>query len=201
MTYNIILLHHFYGFPDLIDECSNNIRYVQVLRLLGRKEFPPNNTIFFCCTSNEDKRLQSIQRIAELDYNYKWINYLDDKDTKRYGKHVQSVEDLLNKTDIELTPTNTNLIIGGTNTTGCILRRAPVSVTNWTDLGFNVKICLSMCVDYQSDGISAADGNQRAAAILYQYIKANDIVNQIDVFYDILDCTKAGMRRDWRRKS
>ena len=43
---NIILLNHFYGYPVLMDECSNNLRYAQLLRIID--VFSKRNTIFYC---------------------------------------------------------------------------------------------------------------------------------------------------------
>ena len=190
--YNVILLNHFYGHPALMDECSNNIRYAQLLNIIDR--FPQNNTIFFSNlwynstvkTFSRDERLLSIKAIAEIE-NFKWIEYEDE----------DSIKNLIDKTLIKISPSNTNVIVGGTNTTGCVLRNTNVSAKNWTDLDFNVQICLSMCADYQIclsmcadyqiSSVTPADKNQMAAALLYQYIKDNDMIDRVDLIYHVKD--------------
>ena len=178
--YNVILLNHFYGYPALMDECSNNIRYAQLLRIIDR--FPQNNTIFFSNTYIKDERLLSIKAIAESE-NYKWIDYVDN----------DYIEDILNKASDIINPSNTNVIVGGTNTAGCLLRNTNVAVKNWTDLGFNIQMCLSICADYQLDGVTPADKNQMAAAFLYQYIKDNDMIDKVDLIYYVKDLKMRGV--------
>ena len=172
--YNLILLNHFYGYPDLIDKTSNDIRYAQLLRLLDR--FNSANTIFF--SSNDwrnDKRLGSIRKIAIAE-GFIWIDYTDE----------ETIENILNKHK-KISPSNSTIIIGGTNTAGCLLRNANVAAINWINLGFNVQICLSMCADYQLDGINSVEKNNMAMGILYNFVKDNNAINKVDVYYDVAD--------------
>ena len=187
--YNLIVLNHFYGYPDLMDKGTNDIRYSQLLRLLDK--FNPNNTIFLCSDDDsqyaiahdtpyfDDKRLESIRTIARSE-GYRWTHY----------NKEETIKDILNKINpmlTEGTPTDINVIIGGTNTSGCLLNNSNVAAINWINLGFNVQICLSICADYQMDGINSADKNHKAMAKLYNFIKDNNIIDKVRIEYDIID--------------
>ena len=180
--YNIIILHHFYGYPDLMDKTTNDIRYAQLLRLLDRVNSV--NTIFFSSNNwHNDKRLRSIRKIA-LSEDFTWIDYTDEETIENILNTYEKLNDSVHK---KISPHNSNVIIGGTNTAGCILCNSPVSVQNWTDLGFNVQICLSMCSEIQLPGINDTEKNLRALAIVYAHIKNNYIMGQVNVVYDAFD--------------
>ena len=187
--YNLIVLNHFYGYPDLMDKGTNDIRYAKLLCIIDT--FNSDNTIFLCSSDDtqyaidnntpefDDKRLESIRTIAGSE-GHRWIHY-NDKET---------IKDILNKINpmlTEGTPTDINVIIGGTNTSGCLLNNSNVAAINWINLGFNVQICLSICADYQMDGINSADKNHKAMAKLYNFIKDNNIIDKVGIEYDIID--------------
>lgn len=180
--YNLILLNHFYGYPDLIDKTSNDIRYAQLLRLLDR--FNSENTIFFSSIDwRSDSRLGSIRKIA-LAEDFIWVDYTDEETIENILNTYEKLNDSIYK---KISPNNTNVIIGGTNTAGCLLRNANVAAINWINLGFNVQICLSMCADYQLDGINSVEKNNMAMGILYNFVKDNNAINKVDVYYDVAD--------------
>ena len=187
--YNLIVLNHFYGYPDLMDKGTNDIRYAKLLCIIDT--FNSDNTIFLCSSDDtqyaidnntpefDDKRLESIRTIARSE-GYRWTHY----------NKEETIKDILNKINpmlTEGTPTDINVIIGGTNTSGCLLNNSNVAAINWINLGFNVQICLSICADYQMDGINSADKNHKAMAKLYNFIKDNNIIDKVGIEYDIID--------------
>ena len=174
--HNLIVLKHFRGYPSLMDSVSNDIRYARLLKLID--EFNSKNTIFFSTTTRYDDRLESISEIAESE-GFKWIEYTDDE-----RNTYEKLDDSIHK---KISPHNTNVIIGGTNTAGCLLRNANVAAINWINLGFNVQICLSICADYQLDGINSVEKNNMAMGILYNFVKDNNAINKVDVYYDVAD--------------
>ena len=48
-------------------------------------------------------------------------------------------------------------------------------------------MCLSMCADYQLDGINSVEKNNMAMGILYNFVKDNNAINKVDVYYDVAD--------------
>jgi len=174
--YNIIILNHFYGYPELEDEFINKQRYAKLLKLVNIAN--RNKTIFLeNDVSKKDKRLASIRKISEV-YGHKWLDFKDNHTIKDIYKIIQ------NLCGISINPENSKIILGGTNTSGCLLRSANIAAKNWAKLNYNVQFCLSMCGEYEIDGVNSAEKNQMAASILYQFIKNNNFTNKIDAFYD-----------------
>lgn len=174
--YNIIILNHFYGYPHLEDKCSNKQRYAKLLKLVDIVN--QENTFFLENDVKEkDCKLASIKNISR-GYGHKWIRYNDQ----------QSIDDIIqriyNKYKITITPNNSYIILGGTNTAGCLLRTANTSAIQWIEKGFNIQYCLSLCTDYEIDGINTVEKNQMATAIMYSFIKRNKLTDYIDVCYD-----------------
>jgi hypothetical protein len=161
-----------------MDKTANDIRYAQLLHLLTILS-GVSNTVIFCNTKIQDERMNAIKDISKNEGRLVWIDYEDD-----------SLEYLLSKRKCALSkrpihnPSNTNVIIAGTNTAGCILYNSELSVKKWTDLDFNVQVCLSMCADYQDGGINGAEKNQKAAVRFYRYIKKHNLISKVDMVYD-----------------
>ncbi len=170
-----------------MDSASDEIRYAKVLDLINTNN--PDDTIFLSNhllhSKLQDRRLESMKEIA-LTSGFRWVQFQD-----------ESIDDILLKVSqfnilndgvmltkkVHLTPENTRVIIGGTNTAGCLLFNSNVSATHWVDEGYKVDMCLSMCADYQSSGLNQADKNQMAFASLYNYIKKYNLIDKIDVYY------------------
>ena len=146
--------------------------------------FNSENTIFFSSIDwRSDSRLGSIRKIA-LAEDFIWVDYTDEETIENILNTYEKLNDSIYK---KISPNNTNVIIGGTNTAGCLLRNANVAAINWINLGFNVQICLSMCADYQLDGINSVEKNNMAMGILYNFVKDNNAINKVDVYYDVED--------------
>ena len=182
MFYNIIVLHHFHGIPELMDSISNDIRYAQLLTLIDLiiEHNLLDNTIFLCSAQPDDKRMGGIKDIAIAE-NIKWIDYDED------------VEHILHSVNFKISPANSNVTIGGTNTAGCVAN----SIKNWADLGFDIQVCLSMCADYQSDGINGAEKNQKAAVKFYRYIKKHNLISKVDMVYNANELKLRDINNDW----
>ena len=184
-----------------MDKSTNDIRYAQLLHMLGK--FNSDNTIFICSDDkapyeidsslyesySDDKRLESIRQIARID-GFKWIHYNDEEtipDILARLKGQILLENKINPMFTEKDVTDINVIIGGTNTGGCLLDNSNTAAINWINLGFNVQMCLSICADYQMNGINSVEKNHKAMAKLYNFIKDNDIIDKIDIHYDVND--------------
>ena len=44
-----------------------------------------------------------------------------------------------------------------------------------------------MCADYQLDGINSVEKNNMAMGILYNFVKNNNIINKVDICYDVTE--------------
>ena len=173
---NLVILNHFYGYPSLEDEFSNKQRYAKLLKLVDIVD--SENTIFLTnSTKDQDNKLESIRQISQ-SYNHKWLDYKDNQNIEEIISAINEIN------SITVSPETTNIVLSGTNTAGCLLRTSFISAKEWASRNFNVHFCLSMCADYELDGVNTAEKNQMAAAIMYSYIKNNKLTNNINVCYD-----------------
>lgn len=173
---NLIVLNHFYGYPSLEDKFSNKQRYAKLLKLVDIVD--SENTVFLTNSiKDQDKKLESIRQISQ-SYNHKWLDYTDNQNIDVIISRIHEIYSLT------ISPETTNIILAGTNTAGCLLRTSLLSAKQWTFRKFNVHFCLSMCADYELDGINTVEKNQMATAIMYRFIKHNKLTDYIDVCYD-----------------
>ena len=76
----------------------------------------------------------------------------------------------------------TPILIGGTNTAGCIADTRPYSAVNLAKEGYYTQILLPMCADYQVKGVTTADKHMQAFSSLYNRIKFNnEAIKYIDI--------------------
>jgi len=174
--YNIIILNHFYGHPALEDECSNKQRYAKLLKLIDIVH--KDNTIFLeNDTWKKDRKLADIKDIS-LIRGQKWIEYNDEQSIDEILQNIYKIY------NIEINSNNSYIILGGTNTAGCLLRTAKIAAKNWLRKNYDVQFCLSICTDYEMDALSTVDKNQMATAILYTFLKDSNYIEKTDVVYD-----------------
>jgi hypothetical protein len=193
MMKKVIVLNHFRGYPELMDECSNNNRYAQLQFLIDHVYGKASDVVFLwndsinIDTPKEDKKMMAIKDISQTNFSHRWVSFFDSHNLDAILLKVAQgeEEDVAGNPHIgfNITPHNSHIIITGTNTAGCLLRNANVSIKEWFDRGFTITLCLSMCADYQLDGLNPTDKNQKATAILYQYLKDNDMIHKVNICY------------------
>ena len=74
-----------------------------------------------------------------------------------------------------------NVILGGTNLAGCVLRSKPYSAIHWARRGYHTQIYLPLCADYQLPGINQVERNLHATSILYNVIREERLWDKIDL--------------------
>ena len=74
-----------------------------------------------------------------------------------------------------------NVIIGGTNLAGCVLRSKPYSAIHWAAKGYKTQIFLPLCAEYQLPGVNQAERNSHATSIMYNVIRDLRLWDEIDI--------------------
>ena len=77
-----------------------------------------------------------------------------------------------------------NIIIGGTNTSGCVFRNKPISAINWAKLGYNVQVLSTMCADYQITGTTATEQTQNALSVAWRDVAEAKLFDKIRYIRD-----------------
>lgn len=163
----LILLIDFEGHPEMGDEYTNNLRFSKLLEMLEVKD---RRLLIAAISGINSTKLEYIRKVCFLEDNHDWID-IDE------SIHVQ---DLINQCT-DLGYNITNVIIGGTNTAGCVIRSKNISAVHLVRYGLDVQIYLPMCADYQMPGVNAIEKNILSFTVLYRFIKQYNIFDSIDI--------------------
>ena len=176
----LILLIDFKGHPLLADELTNNLRYHYLMELLQVETQLNIMSDHVVNSKNKDHhRIEHIKEMYDIEGLHNW-----DVINPKGKKEVEINTDWINfaeKTFEERGYSIKNVIIGGTNTAGCVLRSKPYSAIHWAKKGYPVQIYLPMCADYQLPGVNQAERNMAACSVLYNVIREEKLWNNIDL--------------------
>lgn len=180
----IFVINHFRGFPELESKQSRKIRYVNLLKLLcqpasndKKMEMIQDSLILYNNTHDVfDKELNSIIHIAK-DNNWPTQDF--------NPLNYDNLEELLKDLKINCNPNETHIILGGTNISGCLLWNSHTCLKNWTKLGYNVTLELSLSSEYQHAEVTQDLKSKWAISLVYDFIKKNKLLDKVDITCDI----------------
>lgn len=190
MKNTIILLIDFEGQKELQDQNYLNSRYISLLDILKQRKinreecivvfnaFKKYNTI-----SNKPKEWEKIEEpqlsnLCEYAWLEKWHVFNTMKETENGFKDID-IETFIKvmkdkKPNFDIHPNKTNVIIGGTETAGCVLFNKKLGALNWSKRGYDTTIYLPLCAEYSSTGNTWYEKQQSAVATLWSKIKECD---------------------------
>ena len=174
----LILLIDFEGHKILADEYINKLRYSTLQQITSDTTIDKNETIICTIgTSNSDKKLREIRNMALVD-KWQWLEILD------HNSGVEAIEKLvLQKLNYSMNNSNTEIVIGGCNTSGCVIQSKLCSAKYFSWKQYKTTILLPMCAEYANYGINDIEKNMRAFGKLYTFLKDNKL--NIDIVEDV----------------
>ena len=142
----LIILIDFYGHPDLTtDRYSDNVRYSYLTEIISSSHIDKKQISFYTNQIDpRDLRLQELKHMA-ISNGFNWVNEIP--------KDIEQV------------------IITGTNTSGCVFKKEGLGALYWTMKGYKTKIYLPMCAEYEHKGINDFERNMLGFAQLYKHIR------------------------------
>jgi|TARA_B100001996_G_scaffold5627_1_gene4746 hypothetical protein len=164
----IILLIDFEGHPILGSEFTNNQRYSTLAWLLN----PVREKPLFIISNHLPERHKHVEEVAKM------VKVEDRHIWKTIDPDESSVESIIEEVK-QMGYNIENVIIGGTNTSGCVFRTKPYSAMNWAKKGYDVQILSNMCADYQIVGINDTDKTQNALSIIWHEVAQEKMFNKI----------------------
>jgi len=179
----LILLIDFKGHPILASDYVNSLRYSTVQQITENPTSidKENCIILSIGNSNTDKKLQEIREIALIN-KFKWANVENDNIT------VDELSSMLESIyNFNLNNKDTQIILGGCNTSGCVLRSKSVSAKDFALHKFETYIVLPMCADYEAPGINDVEKNMKSFNRVFNFIQKNKLetVHLLDNILDI----------------
>jgi len=190
MKNTLILLIHFEGEIELQDQNYLNSRYSTLLNILNDKEIDKEKCIIAFDTYNlisnpqnekdEYRKIenQQLSKLVKYACAQKWSVYnmvketemgLIDMDIETFIKYMKE-----KRPEFKIEPNETNIIIGGTETAGCVLFNKKLGALNWSKRSYDTTIYLPLCAEYSSTGNTWYEKQQSAVATLWSKIKECD---------------------------
>ena len=181
---NLTILIDFVGHPAMNEDYLNT-RRLDALNKILRDNESDNVIVSVGGAPKEDwyfknkyyERFLEIKKVAHQRKNIIWIDVLNDI----------SIEDLakkLNELGFTVDSKYTKVKIGGTNLSGCVLKNKKVSVANFAQKDYTVKLILPMCAEGENTGLNDLEKTWKALSIVYKHLKENNLCHKVDFVYE-----------------
>ena len=182
-TYKTILMLIDFGeHPGITDDIyTNNKRYSELQKLLTNVD---RRTELYFVTNLpyiKDPRLAEILKMARTTGHHT----LEITETLRPNSGDHTIEEVSNhlklKFDIEISPLDTQIIIGGNNIAGCIANSKQISAVYWSNAGYKTTIHVPLCGEYEQPGINQVERVYYGFQKLYTVIKKHNAFDNISM--------------------
>lgn len=184
----LILLIDFYGHSALTtDSYSDNIRYSHLAEIITAGHIDKTKCVFFSTTiDTEDKKLRELRNIA-IGKGFTFVTPEDDPNWVEHDDNytIDYVKSKL-KNYINIDHLDTQIIVAGTNTSGCVFDKKGIGAYHWYKNKYKTKIYLPMCAEYEKKGINDFERNTLGFVTLYKKIYKEKFFN-IKICGDIYD--------------
>ncbi len=166
----LILLIDFTGHQALTtDSHSDNVRYSALTEIISSGFIDKTKCVFFSTTiPKHDERLLELRRIA-ISKGFKFEIPTDEESDQ--GDEAFSIDYVKSKFEkFEINNTDTQIIVTGTNTSGCVYNKKGIGAYHWYKHKYKTKIYLPMCAEYEKKGTNDFERNMLGMASLYKKI-------------------------------
>ena len=106
----------------------------------------------------------------------KWIDIKEDISISNLIKELENYGYIIN-------PKYTEINIGGTNLSGCLLDAKETCVSTLAKFGFKINLVLPMCAEASNSGINDLEKTWKALSIVYKHLKDNELISKVDFVY------------------
>lgn len=196
----LIFLMDMEGHPELTDDFAEKYRTYALQDIINDRYLDRDKCVIVS-TRLDDRDIdytdtlsksQVIRKQARLDKGWNWLLF-DKEDTLSTVKHQ------LQKINFTMSPDKTTIIYGGTSTSGCVLHSSNLSMNKFLNSNYYCQLYLPLCDDSQIAGITSIDRNQKAFAIVYQYLKTQGHIENTDILtrFADLDLIRSDRAYDW----
>ena len=185
----IILLIDFYGHPALTtDSYSDSMRYSYLNEIISSGT-DRNRCLFFSTVIHgNDKKLRELKNMA-ISKGFTFVTSEDDPNWVEHDDNytIDYVKSKLGPHDGNyISHLNTQIIVTGTNTSGCVFTGKQIGALHWYKEKYKTKIYLPMCAEYENNGRNDFERNQIGFATLYKKIYDNKCFD-IEICRDLND--------------
>ena len=168
----LVLLIDFEGHPALGNEYINNLRYSTLIDLFMDLEIDRDKIMFV--SNSMCEKLHEVKSFG-ISKGFNWL------DVESNASVPALIKTLKRESKFKLDKEKTNVIFGGTNTSGCVLGAKPMGARSFARAGYKCKLYLPMCADYFIKGLNEVDKIMYSMAAIYKSLKENNAIENIDL--------------------
>ncbi len=107
----------------------------------------------------------------------KWIDIKEDISISNLIKELEEFYGYI------INPKYTEINIGGTNLSGCLLDAKETCVSTLAKFGFKINLILPMCAEASNSGINDLEKTWKALSIVYKHLKNNELISKVEFVY------------------
>jgi len=107
----------------------------------------------------------------------KWIDIREDISISNLIKELEEFYGYI------INPKYTEINIGGTNLSGCLLDAKETCVSTLAKFGFKINLVLPMCAEASNSGINDLEKTWKALSIVYKHLKNNELISKVEFVY------------------
>lgn len=123
-----------------------------------------------------EKFLELKQIANHAGRKVEWIDIKEDISISNLIKELENYGYIIN-------PKYTEINIGGTNLSGCLLDAKETCVSTLAKFGFKINLILPMCAEASNSGINDLEKTWKALSIVYKHLKNNELISKVDFVY------------------
>jgi len=183
----LIVLIDYIGHPSMNGAYLNDRRF-DALHVLLREDKEPEKVIV--SIGHIEKKHGDLQQYKKYYEKFlelkkianhrgrkvKWIDIREDISISNLIKELENYGYIIN-------PKYTEINIGGTNLSGCLLDAKETCVSTLAKFGFKINLILPMCAEASNSGINDLEKTWKALSIVYKHLKNNELISKVEFVY------------------
>ncbi len=184
----LTILIDYIGHPSMNGAYLNDRRF-DALHVLLREDKEPEKVIF--SRRHIEKKHGDLQQYKKYYEKFlelkkianhrgrkvKWIDIREDISISNLIKELEEFYGYI------INPKYTEINIGGTNLSGCLLDAKETCVSTLAKFGFKINLILPMCAEASNSGINDLEKTWKALSIVYKHLKNNELISKVEFVY------------------
>jgi len=184
----LIVLIDYIGHPSMNGAYLNDRRF-DALHVLLREDKEPEKVIV--SIGHIEKKHGDLQQYKKYYEKFlelkkianhrgrkvKWIDIREDISISNLIKELEEFYGYI------INPKYTEINIGGTNLSGCLLDAKETCVSTLAKFGFKINLILPMCAEASNSGINDLEKTWKALSIVYKHLKNNELISKVEFVY------------------
>ena len=192
----LIVLINYIGHPSMNGDYLNDRRF-DALHVLLRNDNGESEKVIVSIGAEMNLNFPTKEKNVYPEYKKYYEKFLEIKEIASHGgrkvkwidiKDDISILDLIKKLENNgyiINPKYTEINIGGTNLSGCVLYDKETCVSTLAEFGFKINLILPMCAEASNSGINDLEKTWKALRNVYKHLKNNELISKVAFVYEI----------------